>query len=257
MSNETPYTTMIDASNYSGKHRLKAIATFSNGKTLTTESNIQINSNNSDIKVEIDGDRVYFDQEPLLYNNRTMVPMRKIFEDLGAKVTWDEDTQTAIGRKGDRTVRVTIGQKTMYVNNTRIELDTPPFVLSGRTLVPARAIAEGLGCEVDWNDGYNLVSITPQVFRWSDLDEDLLTYVDGKKYRCSNTCYRWYLIETTGGNFTRYRSRPIHREYVYWEWGDWSRWSSWDDNDPYDYYDWDDNSVDVDERLVYRYKEKG
>ena len=382
MSNEIPYTTMIDASNYSGKHRLKVIAAFSNGKTLTTESNIQINNNNSDIKVEIDGDKVYFDQEPLLYNNRTMVPMRKIFEELGAKVTWDEDTQTAIGRKGDRTVRVTIGQKAMYVNNTRIELDTAPFVLSGRTLVPARAVAEGLGCEVDWDDRHNLVSITPKVFRWSDWDEDLPNYVDddlyyieereeyrvrtrekeyftidyklnssnfveenisygnwsdwqndyissssslevetrnqsspkkyhyahyctgnisdknnryktwdrwwhdectyhdlgwfdsllsysedstddyayyvdGKKYRCSNTCYRWYLIEITGGSYTQYRSRPIYREYVYWEWGDWSRWSSWDDDDPYDYYDWYDNSVDVDERVVYRYKEKG
>jgi len=80
---------------------------------------------------------------------------------------------------------------------------------------------------------------------------------DGKKYRCSNTCYRWYVFETSGGEYTEYRSRPIYTEYTYWEWSDWSRWSSWDDEDPYDYYDWYDNSIDIDDRTVYRYKEKG
>ena len=382
MSKEIPYTTMIDASGYSGQHKLKAVATFENGKTLTSTSNIVIDNSSRDITVEINNEEINFDQEPILYNDRTMVPMRKIFEELGARVTWNADTQTATGKKGDRTVKITIGQKIMYVNNKAIELDTAPFVLSERTLVPARAIAEGLGCKVDWDGRYNLVSITPKVFKWSGWDEDLPSYVDddlyyieerdeyrvrtrekeyfttdyklnssnfveesisygswsdwqnnyisgtdsldvetrnqsapmkyhyahyctgnisdknsryktwdhwwhdectyhdlgwfdsplphsedstddyayyvdGKRYRCSNTCYRWYLIETTGGNFTQYRSRPIYREYTYWEWSDWSRWSSWDDEDPYDYYDWYDNSVDVDERTVYRYKEKG
>jgi len=361
---------------------LKAVATFDNGKTLVTESTIQINNGEKNITVEIDDERIYFDQEPILYNSRTMVPMRRIFEELGAKVTWDANTQTAVGKKGDRTVQVTIGQKTMYINNKVIELDTAPFVLSGRTLVPARAVAEGLGCDVEWNEKYNLVSITPRVFRWSEWDEDLPNYVDndlyyieereeyrvrtrdkeyfsldykinssnfvdsevsygnwsdwstdyisssnsrevqtrtqsspkkyfyahyctgneqdesiryktanydfcdecsyhtlgwydnplpeaedgtgyikykddGKKFRCSNTCYRWYVFDTSGGEYTEYRSRPIYTEYTYWEWGDWSRWSSWDEDDPYDYYDWYDNGVDVDERTVYRYKEKG
>ena len=53
----------------------------------------------------------------------------------------------------------------MYVNNKAIELDTAPFVLSERTLVPVRAVAEGLGCEVDWDGRYNLVSIMPKVFK--------------------------------------------------------------------------------------------
>ena len=90
-----------------------------------------------------------------------------------------------------------------------------------------------------------------------DSTDDYAYYVDGKKYRCSNTCFRWYLIETTGGSYTQYRSRPVYREYVYWEWGDWTRWSSWDDEDPYDEYGWFNNSVDIDERTVYRFKEKG
>ena len=78
-----------------------------------------------------------------------------------ATVTWDQNTQTATGKKGDRTVTVTIGSKTMYVNNTKYTLDTPPMVVSGRTLVPARAIAEGLGASVSWNQENAMVSITP------------------------------------------------------------------------------------------------
>lgn len=166
MANEIPYTTMIDASGYSGWHRLKAVAAFNNGTTLVTEANIQINNTSRNIAVEIDNERITFDQEPISYNNRTMVPMRKIFEELGATVSWDANTQTATGKKGDRTVCVTIGQKVMYVNDVPFELDTAPFALSGRTLVPARAVAEGLGCNVEWDGRYNLVSITSKVFSW-------------------------------------------------------------------------------------------
>lgn len=381
-SYEIPYKTLIDGSEYSGNHRLKAIALFDDGNTLATESDIYINKEYNDITVEIDGDEVEFDREPILYNDRTMVPMRKIFEELGAKVTWDDANQTAIGKKGDRTVKVTIGEKIMYVNNKKVELDTAPMVLSARTLVPARAVAEGMGCTVDWNERHNLVSITPKVFTWSDWDSSVPSHVDNdlyyieekteyryrtrdkeyytsdyylpfanyvkeeeyygkwsewqdqyiassstlevetrkqsspKKYyfghyctgneededyryktspnkwwngcdyhtlgwydylldtapdgvgyvqykdngdfkRCSNTCYRWYILETDGGEYTQYRSRPIYTEYTYWEWDSWSDWSRWDEDDPYDYYDWYDDSVDVDERTVYRYKEKG
>ena len=94
-----------------------------------------------------------------------------------------------------------------------------------------------------------------------DRAEDGTGYImyrdDGKKYRCSNTCYRWYLLDTSGGEYTEYRYRKIYKEHIYWQWGDWARWSSWDDEDPYDSYDWYDNSIDVDERTVSRYKEKG
>jgi len=382
MSDKLPFDTYIDASAYSGNHTLKAVITFTDGQTMATESVIKIDGLSSNITVEIDGDEIYFDQPPILYNDRTMVPLRKIFEELGAKVSWDGNTQTATGKKGDRTVKVTIGQKKMYVNNTAFDLDTAPIVVGGRTLVPARAIAEGLGCEVDWDGKYNLVSITPKVFRWSDWDEeipndvtsdlyyieemeeyryrvkekeyftsnneirganlvdtdtyygewsdwsnnqivslddstevetrtqsspkryhyahyctgnisdkgnryktwdhrwhdectyhdlgwfdnplpysedsdsDYAYFVDGKRQRCSNTCYRWYLIETTGGTYTQYRSRDVKTTYTYWEWSDWSRWSNWDDEEPDDYY-WDEDvRLDVEDRTVYRYKEK-
>ena len=48
----------------------------------------------------------------------------------------------------------------MNVGGTEITLDTPPIVLSDRTLVPARAVAEGMGCNVNWDGASNTVIIT-------------------------------------------------------------------------------------------------
>ena len=384
-SNEVPYTTYVDASKYVGNHTLKAVAKFTGGDTLVTESNVYINGSDKDITVEISQERVNFDQKPIIFNSRTMVPMRKIFEALGATVTWDAATKTAIGTRGDRTVKISVGQKLMSINSKTVELDTAPIILSGRTLVPARAVAEGMGCIVDWNGSYNLVSITPRVFKWSEwqtrlpndidsdlfyieektqysyrtrekvqytldykarsgnfvreivtrgtwsgwqreplyenenqdvertpryepmryhyahyctgynadeslcyktsrrkfsdlcsyhdlgwLDSELPQHPDGTGYvvynsdgsfrRCSNTCFRWYLIETTGGDYYEYRSRPVYHEYVYWKWSDWSRWSDWQDNRPSGssnyYFDAYGSDIEVDQRTVYRYKEK-
>lgn len=161
-SKEIPYNVYVNAKDFSGTHTLKAVATYTNGKKQTTESSININNPGNKISVEVSGRPVEFDQEPIIYNDRTMVPMRKIFEALGAEVTWDNDTKTATGIKGNRVVKLSLGQKKMYINNNAVELDTVPILLSDRTLVPARAVAEGLGCDVGWDGGRFLVTITPK-----------------------------------------------------------------------------------------------
>ncbi len=158
-SADIPYTVMLDASEHPGMHRLKAVAEFDNGKTLETMSDIYINHPSDGIAVKIDDKNVSFDREPVLYHDRTMVPMRKIFEELGAKVYWDGENQVVTGERGNTTVKVSIGQNVMYVNDKAVTLDTAPFVLSGRTLVSARAVAEGLGCTVAWDGENNTVLI--------------------------------------------------------------------------------------------------
>ena len=81
---------------------------------------------------------------------------------MGAEVTWDGENRTVVGVKSGRTVEISVGKSRMYVNGSQILLDTPPIVLGGRTLVPARAVAEGMGCEVSWDGGRQLVSIAPK-----------------------------------------------------------------------------------------------
>ena len=159
-SDRIPFTVHIDANEYPGGHTLKAVAQSQGGKTVETEAWVNIGYRDSKpILVTISGDDVEFDREPALYNDRTMVPMRKIFETLGASVGWDGATQTATGRKGDLEIKFTLESNVMTINGEARIIDTPPIVLSGRTLVPVRAVAESLGCIVDWDGENNRVII--------------------------------------------------------------------------------------------------
>lgn len=104
-----------------------------------------------EITVKIDGKEVVFpDQKPILKNDRTMVPMRAIFEALGADVLWDNDTNTAMAKKGDVYILIQIGNTKLIKNNENVELDVPAMLLNDRTLVPVRAISEALECKVEW-----------------------------------------------------------------------------------------------------------
>ena len=112
------------------------------------------------IKIVIDGETVTFDQMPVLKNDRTLVPMRGIFETLGATVDWEETTQTVTGTKDDISVTLTIGDTNAKVNGKNVTLDVPAMTISDRTMVPVRFISESLKCDVDWDGDTNTVIIT-------------------------------------------------------------------------------------------------
>jgi hypothetical protein len=100
------------------------------------------------------------DVPPMIINDRTMVPLRAIFEALGADVQWDGDTRTITGTKGDTTITMQIDSLTMTKNGAESALDTPPQIVSDRTLVPVRAIAESFDCQVDWDGDTRTVTIS-------------------------------------------------------------------------------------------------
>jgi len=115
---------------------------------------------NSDIKVIVNGTALTFDQPPIIENSRTLVPLRIIFEALGAEVDWDQTTQTVTAIKGDATVTLTIGSDMLNKNGEQIKLDVPAKIVGSRTLVPARAVAESFGAEVGWDQNTQTVTIT-------------------------------------------------------------------------------------------------
>ena len=85
-----------------------------------------------------------------ILDGRTLVPLRAIFEALGASVEWEGTTQTVSSVKGKKTVILTVGVPSISVNGEAKPLDVPAQIVNGRTLVPARAVAEAFGCEVVW-----------------------------------------------------------------------------------------------------------
>ena len=104
-----------------------------------------------DASIERDYDgKIAFDQVPVIENGRTLVPLRAIFEKIGATVEWDGNTQTVKATKGDISISLTINNTTAYKNGQAITLDVPAKILNGRTLVPVRFIADCFGVNVEW-----------------------------------------------------------------------------------------------------------
>jgi len=111
------------------------------------------------ISVTINGRALVMDTQPVVRDGRTLVPLRAIFEALGATVGWDVGTRTITGKKNEITVVLQIDNPTARVNDNDIILDVPPAVIEGRTLVPTRFIAESLGASVRWDGRTRTVSV--------------------------------------------------------------------------------------------------
>ena len=128
------------------------------------------------ISVVLDGEHLQFDVPPQMINNRTMVPVRAIFEALGMEIEWQPELQTIWATRGDFAIFMAIGDTEMRVGTVRytapprggraqlfesfsIELDVPPVIVNNRTLVPLRAISESMGATVDWDGGTRTVTI--------------------------------------------------------------------------------------------------
>lgn len=114
------------------------------------------------IDLVVDGEKLELDVPPQVVEQRTLVPLRAIFEKLGATVEWDQATQTATATKGADEVRITIDSTTAYVNGQAQTLDVPAMAIDGRTLVPVRFVSEALQADVQWIQETQTVQITTQ-----------------------------------------------------------------------------------------------
>ena len=116
--------------------------------------------NATTIPVYINGLPIEFDQQPVNENGRVLVPLRGIFEALGAEVYWDNASRSIISNRGDINLIMTIDSNTMYKNGVAQYLDVPPKIINDRTMVPLRVIGETFGCNVLWEN--NAVYISTQ-----------------------------------------------------------------------------------------------
>lgn len=120
------------------------------------------------VTVVIDNEPVFFpDTQPVIKEARTLVPMRAAFEHFNfqAEVYWDEKSKsvTTVNREG-KSVIFTIGQKeyTFIGSDGRIEkrtTDVAPTIMSGRTMLPLRAISEAFEMKVAWYNDTKVVDI--------------------------------------------------------------------------------------------------
>ena len=113
------------------------------------------------ITVKINDQKVEFlGTQPKMRGDRVLVPLRGVFEQMGATVQWNKENQSVYAQKGNKSVRLRIGANTARVDDHNVDLDVPAQMIGGRTMVPIRFISETLGAQVGWNDNAELVSIT-------------------------------------------------------------------------------------------------
>ena len=168
-SNQIPYTCGLSLSGISDGQHTITISAFDKSETYTFIKSGQyvsfgdsgnITMNTASIKVLVNGECVEFDQQPILENNRTLVPLRAIFEALNATVDWYDLTQTVTAVKGNTNISLQIDSTLMTVNQAVKTLDVPAKLVNSRTLVPVRAVSEAFGCDVKWDDANQTVIIT-------------------------------------------------------------------------------------------------
>jgi len=107
------------------------------------------NEDNDEIRIFINGELMEFNVMPQMVGDRVMVPMRAIFEALGAEVRWDDGIITATTSQG--IIQMEVGSDTIYIYGRQDRMDVSPIVVGeGTTLVPARFVAQAMGQFVMW-----------------------------------------------------------------------------------------------------------
>jgi len=105
------------------------------------------------------------DAAPMIRNARTLLPIRALIEQLGGSVTWNAATKTATVKLGDHTVVLTVDRNIALVNGRSVAIDAGnpkvvPEIISGRTYLPLRFVAENLGLDLAWDAASQTISFT-------------------------------------------------------------------------------------------------
>lgn len=102
------------------------------------------------IQVNLEGKLLDMPVDPVIQGGTTLVPMRSIFESLGATIKWDSKTKTVTGTKSGTTVKLVIGKKQATTNGKTTQLEVAPKIINGSTMIPLRYVSESLGMYVGW-----------------------------------------------------------------------------------------------------------
>ncbi|RAU91046.1 stalk domain-containing protein [Paenibacillus sp. YN15] len=99
---------------------------------------------------------------PLLYNGRTILPIRALIEELGGTLEWQNQEQKITIHLNSSTVILWVDKPTALVNGVEQTLDVAPIILNGRTMIPLRFVGESLGLHLDWDGAEQKITLTVQ-----------------------------------------------------------------------------------------------
>jgi hypothetical protein len=113
----------------------------------------------ADVSVTINGNPVNIYPAPIMQTGRVFVPLRSVFQSLGASVVYNSGQINATG-SNNTTIALTIGSTQAQVNGSPVTIDVAPFIVGASTYVPLRFVSQALGANVSWDDANQIVNIT-------------------------------------------------------------------------------------------------
>lgn len=132
------------------------------------------------------GEAVEFDAEPYYLNGRIMVPIRAIFEALGAKVDWNETTNTAAAVLDDTQVSLTLGSDIIIINGSEYKMDVPSELSGDRMFAPARFVAESFGKSISYHENSQtaIISDSNEYTFYEDITRPVprIDWIDGVSF---------------------------------------------------------------------------
>jgi Copper amine oxidase N-terminal domain. len=102
---------------------------------------------------------VNFKDEPVILNDRTMVPAREVIETLGGSVNWDDATQTVTAKFGNNTAVLKVDNTTAIINGETVQLDSPALMYKDRLYVPLRVLTNCIGANISWDESTSTVKL--------------------------------------------------------------------------------------------------
>jgi spore germination protein YaaH len=148
------------------------------------------------VLLNINGQRVETEVPPVILSGTTFVPLRAVFEKLGATVNWISNEKSVTIKYKDKSI-------TLYVNNTKViingvsnKLDKPAFIKNGRTMIPIRFVSENLGMTVGWYSPKKLVTIVEPSY-YNNLGNTTVLAFTTNDYRGDN-----YSFDSLKANYT-------------------------------------------------------
>ncbi len=157
----------------------KQFISMSLAAVLAASSAASVFAVNDTPTVFVDNSKIFFDDQApvILGEGTTLVPARGVFEAMGAKVEWAEDTRTVsvTSKDGNTIIKLVIDDPTMKVYDmsglfgalmsgqdfkapeTPVTLEVAPQIINDRTMIPLRAVSEAMDATVEWDgDNYTI-----------------------------------------------------------------------------------------------------
>lgn len=192
------------------------------------------------IFVLLNGQAISFQNAlPINDGGTVLVPVRGVFQAMGATVDYNPVTRDVVAKKGDTKIEMAIGRMHAWVNGEPVELPQPLRLQDGHVLIPARFIAEAFGARVLWEPAKNRVLISTrdsnaETVPSTPIDSepivvsfrsDKRSYAKGEKAMFTlvarNTSDEDQVLNFRSGQSFDISIMPMNQDEMIWRW-DWS-----------------------------------